>query len=330
MRIYGLITLLVLASCASLPSSGPSAYDVHDNTAAEFLVLDLDAELVAKLGTAKRPSIPDILGTSDRPQIGSLGVGDQLTITIWESAPDGLFSTATDKRTVIEASVTPEQTIFVPYAGKIAVNNLDVSDVRLRIAEKLQGQAVDPQVQVALTNSISQTLTVVGDVSAPGQFSIPPAGIRLIDAVALAGGASSPSFETQLTVVRDGVRATVPLDGVLAGQGNNIQMRSGDVVELQYRPRSFTAFGAVTDQNYQTFTNQDVSLAEALAQSGGLNDSLADAGGVFLFRVETVSRLQGLQRSTPLPRTPQGVPVVYRLDLSTPQAFFFGKPVHDL
>lgn len=65
-----------------------------------------------------------------------------------------------------------------------------------------------------------------------------------------------------------------------------------------------------------------MSLAEALAQSGGLNDRLADAGGVFLFRFESPLRLHNAQIKKPKKLYGNLAATIYRLDFKQPQAFF--------
>jgi len=60
-------------------------------------------------------------------------------------------------------------------------------------------------------------------------------------------------------------------------------------------------------------------LAQALARSGGLNDSRADARGVFVFRFED-ARLVAAR--DPVKHAGGSVPVVYQVDLRDPASFF--------
>lgn len=321
--------LLLSTGCASLPSTGPSAIDISlqetdlETQSTPFTIVQLNQSNVQKLG----PSTPKTLdrfigGSTSRGGNVPIGTGDKLGITVWEASSDGLFSSAGIKQTQIDAVVDRNGAIFVPYAGSISVNGMSVEDVRLAIARKLEGQAIDPQVQVALTETDGKMFSVVGDVMAPGRFEIPSRGLRLIEAIAIAGGPREASFETDVTVQRGTNRATVRLEQVMVGGQSNIYLRPGDVVQLHHKPRSFTAFGAVTSQNIQPFEAENVSLAEAIAQSGGLNDNLADAGGVFLFRFETANQLAKTDIVVPAGANRQAVPTVYRLDFQTPEAFF--------
>ncbi|WP_341367035.1 polysaccharide biosynthesis/export family protein [Yoonia sp. BS5-3] len=324
--LFTLVVQLLLQGCAALPSSGPAAEDIPENAtneAADFVVIPMTAQNAAILGQPQIRSIEDKFGTnSARPARPNIGIGDTLAVSIWEASSDGLFSTAETKQTQLTITVDQSRSIFIPYAGRISVAGFGVEDLRDEITEKLQGQAIDPQVQVALVARESQKLTVVGDVTAPGQFDVPPNGIRLIEAIARAGGAQAPSFETELIVTRGNTRATARMDTVLANTRNNIWLRPEDTIQVRHRPRSFTAFGAVSAQNLQPFRTENVTLAEALAQAGGLDDNQADADGVFLFRYETAQRLSQAGIAAPEQTDPREIPTIYRLDLSEPEAFF--------
>lgn len=315
--------MVALQSCATLPSAGPTAAEIPDQATSDFVIVPLTPMNIARVGPAITQSIKDGFGTTaSRPARPVIDIGDKLVVSIWEPSSDGLFSTAENKQTQIDVTVDQSKSIFIPYAGRVSVSGFGVEELRDDIANKLQGQAIDPQVQVTLVARESQELTVVGDVVSPGQFDVPPSGLRLIEAIALASGTREPSFETEIVVVRGTTRAVIRMDSVLRRSANNIWLRPQDTIQVRHRPRSFTAFGAVTSQNLQPFQTENVTLAEALAQSGGLNDTLADAGGVFLFRYEVPERLDQIDIARPVQSSAQGVPTVYKLDFSQPQAFF--------
>ncbi|HGN1556180.1 TPA: sugar ABC transporter substrate-binding protein, partial [Pseudomonas aeruginosa] len=78
------------------------------------------------------------------------------------------------------------------------------------------------------------------------------------------------------------------------------------------------------------FEAQGISLVQALARSGGLDTSRADARGVFVFRFEDAALVDGAPESTLLDK--KGVvPVVYEIDLRDPASFFVTQnfPVQD-
>ncbi len=73
------------------------------------------------------------------------------------------------------------------------------------------------------------------------------------------------------------------------------------------------------------FEATGMTLAQALGRAGGLNDNHANMHGVFLFRLESRAALDAVV-ATGAKTTPDGrIPVIYRLDLGDPAAFFVAQ-----
>ena len=98
-------------------------------------------------------------------------------------------------------------------------------------------------------------------------------------------------------------------------------LQPGDVVTALYQPLSFIALGATGKNEEVVFEAQGISLAQALARSGGLQDQRADAKGVFIFRFEDPLVL-GATGDNPQLMPDGTVPVIYRVDLKDPRSFF--------
>ena len=326
-----LLLMFLLGACSNLPGQGPNAVDIalneSDKVAAQsFAVVDLSPTVIRSVGASPRVTIGSVYGNGGRrPGARNIGIGDKLVVRIWETSPDGVFASANSKSTEFPVIVSDSGTIYIPYAGKLAVSGLAIDDIRNNIATALEGKAVNPEVTVALEDNNVHTVSVVGDARSPGQFSISPSGMRLLDGVALAGGANKPSFDMEIGLLRGRQVATARLDDVVRHADNNVWLAPRDTVQLIYRPRSFTAFGAVNARKQYVFETETVSLAEALGQVGGLSNNLADKGGVFVFRFETEARARKVTATVPALEYAQGVPMVYRLDFSTPEAFFLAQ-----
>jgi polysaccharide export outer membrane protein len=87
------------------------------------------------------------------------------------------------------------------------------------------------------------------------------------------------------------------------------------------------ATGATAEINFET---QGITLAQALARSGGLLDNRSNARGVFIFRFVPQSALPWPRQ--PVKATLEGmVPTVFRIDLSDPRSFFLIQsfPIED-
>jgi len=153
----------------------------------------------------------------------------------------------------------------------------------------------------------------------------------MLDLIALAGGGTAPVYDTFIRLSREGVTATIPMETLVSDPAENIYAWPGDVLTLVRIPQTFSVFGATGQNADVNFNSEKVTLAEALAKAGGLLDLRADPAGVFLFRFEPPRVVTALNAPS-LPTGPGGSsPVVYRLDLSDANAYFFAQrfPVED-
>jgi len=330
------MTLLIaaaLSGCAALPGDGPAAINISSeevesgSLSGGYTMVGLSADNIEHI-KAYRP----LAFANQFKSVGGggsttlLGVGDTLTVTIWEASPDGLFSSGGDGNSGIPAVVDESGFIFVPYAGRIRAAGLSVEGLRQSIQEKLVGKAVEPQVLVTLRDKNSATPVVVGDVAKPGVYPLPIRQTRLLDLVAVAGGARAATFETVVTLKRGRRAGTTRLEHLIDYPENNVVVSPNDNILLSHRPRTFSAFGAVKSNTLVPFKTQTVTLAEALATVGGLNDNKADATGIFLFRFEDSALVRTLRPD--LAGEMAGhrtVPVVYRLSLRDPKGFFVSR-----
>ena len=332
-----LAALLLLGACSTLPGHGPEALEIAGTSqpaslqALPYLVVPLDPAMVSASNHYRPPSLPtefrDAFGGS---RAMSVGVGDRLTVNIWEPSADGVFATAEKKQTSLTATVDEEGMIYIPYAGRVHASGRHVEGLRRAIEQALHGKAVEPQVQVVLEENASNKVVLVGDVARPGQYAVPLQGLRLMEAIAQAGGTKAPVFETVATITRGRHRGTMRLDQVASMPANNIRLAPSDSIVVEHRPRTYSAFGAVQQVGLMAFPSETMSMAEALAQVKGLRNDNADAGGIFLFRFEEKGLAHALQMKAGASGTAHeavegAVPVVYRLDFNRPDSFFLAQ-----
>lgn len=330
-----LSTLVLLAACNSLPTSGPSARQIEGSAgvaaAAAIQIVDVDDAVARKLLSERSQRLfSETLG--DAPvRFGGIGPGDSLEINIWEAPPATLFGAASaDARSgsaAAHATTLPEQVVdrdgfvTVPFAGKIQVAGKQISAIEADIAKRLVAKANHPEVLIRQTRNLSSTVTVVGEVSASVKFPLTPAGERLLDALAAAGGTRQPVNKMTVQVSRGTSFFSLPLETVIRDPLQNVPLHAGDVVTAIFQSLSFTALGATGKNEEVNFEAQGISLAQALARAGGLQDSRSDPQGVFIFRMEAADALAWPRQ--PVMTTPDGlVPVVYRIDLRNPSSFF--------
>ncbi|MBE1427310.1 polysaccharide export outer membrane protein [Desulfomicrobium macestii] len=337
--VAALVLLLVgLSGCATMPgwisSHGPSREQVQerrDNARIQGIQLvDVDDALARKLAAAKK------LGTFDAvfPDPGAnsylVGPGDIIEVSVWETPPAMLFgaglfdpfggSMTSSSVTLPGQMVNADGMITVPFAGRVLVKGRTTQQIEADIVKGLRGKANQPQVLVRVVKNNTSNVTIVGDVGKSALMPLTPKGERLLDALALAGGVTQPINRMAVQLSRQNLTATMPLDAIIRDPKQNIQLTPGDVVTALFQPQSFSVLGATGKNEEVPFEAQGISLAQALARSGGLNDNRADARGVFIFRFEDEKLLGPVEATV---KTAEGtVPVVYQIDLRDPASFF--------
>ena len=178
----------------------------------------------------------------------------------------------------------------------------------------------NPQVSVTLAENASNTVTVLGEVKQPGRAPLSVNADTLLDVIAAAGGADKPTQDIEVQVRRGTETYSAPLTAVSSEFAENIRLQRGDQINLVYVPRRFSTFGALGAVTRQDMPAGPLTLAGALSMAGGLNDGAANARAVLVFRFERPEVAQAL--GVTQPATPQGVPVVYRLNLEEAAGFF--------
>jgi polysaccharide export outer membrane protein len=330
----------VSGGCSFLASDGPSSIDIR---AAQPAGLSLPYALVPLT-----PEVVDVLSRT-APKIGNsfvnwrpptqivFGIGDVVSVTIFEAAAGGLFIPA-------EASVRPgnfitlpnqavdsKGNISVPYAGLIYAKGHTPAEVEQAIVAALKNRAIEPQSVVALVDQRTSLISVLGDVNNPVRYPASAEGERILDAITRAGGPKAQGFDEWVMLDRGGRRATVPFGALIYDPSNNIYVHPYDTVYVYREPQTFVAFGATgtsataygagPQSGQFNFDAWRLSLTEAVAKAGGLSDTRADAASVFLYRGETREVAEQLGVDVSKFEGPI-IPVIYDINLRDPAGYF--------
>lgn len=338
-----ILTVVSLQGCGIIPRSGPSYSEVmpggSDNKDS-FSIVDIDNSVAQRVIAAKkRKSFSDIFDV-ETARSTVIGKGDFLEITLWEAPPAVLFGTASlDIRsgvstarnvTLPEQMVSDEGKVTIPFIGSILAAGKTLSEIETDIAKRLSGKANQPQVMARITRNVSAVATVVGEVVQNNRFPLTARGERVLDAIAAAGGVRQPVGKVTLQITRGAIVQSMPLERVIQDPKQNVRLIPGDVLTAMYQPLSFISLGATGRNEEISFEAQGITLAQALARTGGIQDQRADAKALFIFRYEE-PLVVGVAGENP-PLTPEGkTPVIYRADLRDPRSFFIAQnfPIQD-
>ena len=325
-----LLLSVIVAGCG-LPQAGPAGWDIRNGK-------EKTPESIPYALVKLSPNVLDILAHGlprfaasfperRAPEQIRFGIGDVVSVTIFEAAAGGLFIPA-------EASVRPGNfitlpnqnvdtsgNISVPYAGAVRASGRTPSEVQADIVDKLKNRAIEPQAVVALVDQRTSLISVLGEVNSPQRFPANAAGEKILDAITRAGGPKGQGFDTWVMLERNGRRATVPFGALVYEPANNVWALPNDTIYVYREPQTFVAFGATGQQGQVNFDAWRISLTEAVGKAGGLQDTTADAGDVFLYRGEPpeVAAKLGVdvtQFSTPL------IPIIYEVNFRDPSGYF--------
>ena len=291
----GLIAAAMLSGCALGPQMqmalpGDSAeyngmmVHIHDIGAGDFG----NAAAGADGNSGNSENLNELMIDSLPEPEYRIGPLDMVQVVVWEhpelTSPMGQYQPAGQK-------VTTEGTLFYPYAGELKVAGLTAQELRKEITKRLSDKILnDPQVDVRVTGYHSRKAFVTGAVNRPGYVKFDENPMTLPDVIADVGGfneSADPAFvqirrgEKIYTI--DYVRAfkeNVAIDHILVKPGDQVFVPLKADTE---RDRKVYVLGEVNRSGIVRM-DHNLSLAEALAASGGINAMNASSKDIYVIR----------------------------------------------
>jgi polysaccharide biosynthesis/export protein len=332
-----LLAALGLGGCATNPGSGPLTDDVLSQTTAngpQYELIPLNVETIKILHTHEPSGLAGAFTDQRPPASIVFGIGDVVSVTIFEAAAGGLFIPAEagvrpgNYVTIPDQAVDNDGFITVPYAGQIKAAGRTALDIQRAIVEKIANRAIEPQAVVAMSQQRTSLISVLGEVNAPARYPASAAGAkdRVLDAITRAGGIKGQGFETWVMLERNGRRATVPFENLVMAPENNIYVRPDDRIYVYREQQKFLAFGASGQSGEFNFDAWRINLGEAVGKAGGLLDAQADPAAVFLYRREPreVAAQLGVDVAKYKSDT---IPIIFSVNFRDPSGFFLATKV---
>ena len=291
------IVAVALAGCITVPGmnmgvvAAPSTSNSPADVRARADVYAIDMQTVTRLkqNAAQRSanSAPRPAGfrAAGDPYSYLVGAQDVLRITVFEhpelTNPSGTANELSGR------VVNSDGKVFFPYVGAVQAGGRTVQQIRSDIVEGLRRVIKDPQVDVSVLNFRSQRVVVAGEVRTPGAVPITDVPPTLSEVIAQAGGATPAADLGGVTVTRGGTTLPIDLYAYYYG-GNaaqNVRLQAGDVVNVgDQRYNKVFVLGEVGRPNSLVMPRGRMTLAEAIADSGGVNPFSAHAGQVYVIR----------------------------------------------
>jgi polysaccharide export outer membrane protein len=171
--------------------------------------------------------------------------------------------------------VADDGTIHLPLVGAIQVAGLSPAQVGLKIENALKGGRflINPHVTVTLVQSVSQLVSVLGEVTRPGRYQV-SGNTTIFELLAEAGGATATSADVIFLIRLDanGNQSRYPIN--LKGYKDSTSVlptqkfKGGDSV-LVPRADQFYIYGEVQQPNEYRLES-GMTVVQAIARAGGL------------------------------------------------------------
>jgi polysaccharide export outer membrane protein len=242
-----------------------------------------------------------------------IGPGDLLSILVWDhpelniaAAGAQALSSSAGAQTPSAFVVDQQGLIQFPFVGAINVAGLTELQARNLLSERLVKSIKRPDITLRVLAYRSKKIYVDGEVKAPGNQAIDDVPMTLLEGVTRAGGFLPTSDQSQITVARNGANIPVnlPLLVKLGVDMSRLMLQPGDVVRVPNRDENkVLVLGEVNTPKALPMNNGSLTLAQALGETGGLNQLSAASRQVYVIR-----------------NANQKDPLVFNLDAASPVA----------
>ena len=314
------IALLVLTACSMGTSFRYN--DIRTFKGTMIPELSKDPILIEKISTdlilsernKEQLNLPlNLLNYS--PDSYKVGFGDVLFIYVYGETERLSASLARGAaiNPVFEKIVRDDGTIFYPNAGILEVAGKTIEEIRLLLTDSLSNVLNNPQVDVSVSEFNSQKIIISGSFENAGSLPVTTVPITLTEAMANANpfglsGTKPIGDLTSVKFTREGF--TYDLDYEFLARNSQIQnyiyLKGGDVIHLPDNSLSQVhVLGEASSPVSITLSRKNISLASALGQAKGLNQSTSKGKDVYVLRS----------------KDQQGKPRIFRADLSSPTGY---------
>ncbi|RFT08650.1 polysaccharide export protein [Providencia rettgeri] len=325
------LMLTALTGCTVTPgayisTSGKNVVDTGDHDITKLVdIYPISPKLLDDMYTAPTIAKPNAQLEKQLTHYEyRVGAGDVLTITVWDhpelTIPAGSYRSAQDSGNWVHS----DGTIYYPYIGKVKVIGKTVTEIRTLISNRLATYIESPQVDVSIAAFRSQKMYVSGEVAKPGTLPITNVPLTILEAFNNAGGLTEKADWDNVVLTRNGKEIKVSLQDLVqyGDLTQNYLMLPGDVL---YVPRNDSqkvfVMGEVGQPDTLTIDRAGMSITEALSKARGIDQSTANATGVFVIRPIKNQPTEDKELEALLPKK---MAAVYQLDLSDATSLVMG------
>ena len=212
-----------------------------------------------------------------------LGAGDQISLHVVD------LEDITEKPIQID----PDGGVDLPLVGRVQAAGLTVAEFKVSLSTKLSKYITEPQISVNVISGVSRSVSVIGEVTAPGVHPL-TGPTTLLEVISQAGGIKNdagsqvivtrqlkhgmiPLADARPDVSGHFSTATLSLDDLMASKtpGNNILIDPGDIISVPKGDIVYVVGDVKRAGGFPLSSHTAMTLLQALSLAEGLGPDAA-------------------------------------------------------
>ncbi len=209
---------------------------------------------------------------------------DRIDLVIWDTEENSLITAPSEKLVdVSNMRVTETGQVFIPYLGYLKVSDKTPDAARRLVEAEMLSIVPSAQVQLNVTPGTRGSVSLVGGVKTPGTVPLPEGHFTVLNLISKGGGPEALR-NPQVRLIRAGKAYSTSLDTLYDSPEQDTVLLGGDKVALVEDDRYFRALGAAGQEEVIYFTENKISVLDAMSLMGGIADNRANPQGVLVLR----------------------------------------------
>jgi polysaccharide export outer membrane protein len=232
------------------------------------------------------PAAAELL-LADKTPPYRIGPQDVLLVTVWDhpeiTLPLGQFRQDPSSGIVVDEAGQ----MYFPHVGTFKVAGMTTAELRDALTTRLSRVLQNPQIDVKVIAYRSQKVYVGGEVKNPAVYNITDVPFTLAEAVNRAGGFLATADDSRLLLTRGNHVWRLNFQALLTS-GNRIGqilLKDGDSLQVPSNLENpVYMMGELARPGTIPLIHGNLSLAQAISETGGISGLTADARSIYVIR----------------------------------------------